>query len=207
MGRSWFFKHRSSYLPYPKPLPGDAKRKQSMKKTFLLILIILLTIASVYALVKYSKVDSMAFAWALNFLLMIYVVFFTEALKSPLTSSYYNEKPWEQRGKLYERFGINFFRKLLVWIGWEKLNKQANPVAKSTQTLMNLRYQTKKSEINHVIILFIVLGFNVFVAVKFGVLKSLWLLLLNVLLNLYPILLQRYNRPRIERAISLSMRR
>lgn len=38
-------------------------------------------------------------------------------------------------------------------------------------------------------------------------LKSLWLLILNVLLNLYPIFLQRYNRPRIERAINLSNRR
>jgi hypothetical protein len=180
---------------------------QSLRKTLLLILIILFTIGSLYALVKYSKVYSMAFAWALNFLLMIFVLFFTETLKSPLTSSYYNEKAWEQRGKVYERFGVNFFRKLLVWIGWEKLNKKAKPVQKNTEALTHLYYETKKSEINHLIILFIVLGFNVFVAIQFGVLKSLWLLLLNVLLNLYPILLQRYNRPRIERAINLSKRR
>ncbi|HEY0176876.1 MAG TPA: hypothetical protein VGC08_10890 [Pedobacter sp.] len=78
---------------------------------------------------------------------------------------------------------------------------------KNTKALMNLHYQTKKSELGHVIILLIVLGFNVFVAFKFGVLKSLWLLVLNILLNLYPIFLQRYNRPRIERAINLSKRR
>jgi hypothetical protein len=55
--------------------------------------------------------------------------------------------------------------------------------------------------------LIIVLGFNIFVAFKFGILKSLWLLILNILLNLYPVLLQRYNRPRIERAINISKRR
>lgn len=178
-----------------------------MKKTLTLIFIVIVTISSVCALVYYIRMDGFAFAWALNFLLMLGVLAFTESLKSQLTSAYYNEKGWERRGKIYEHVGINFFRKLLVWIGWEKLNKKSAPVEKNTNALMNLRYQTKKAELGHVIILFIVLGFNVFVAFKFGVFKSLWLLILNVLLNLYPIFLQRYNRPRIERAINLSKRK
>ncbi|WP_246121160.1 glycosyl-4,4'-diaponeurosporenoate acyltransferase CrtO family protein [Chitinophaga polysaccharea] len=127
----------------------------------------------------------------------------TASLKSPLTSSYYNEKGWERGGKIYEIFGINFYRKLLVWVGWEKLNKKSKPVEKNIKSLMNLHYQTKKSELGHIIILLIVFGFNVFTAFKFGVLKSLWLLGLNIVLNLYPIFLQRYNRPRIARAINL----
>jgi hypothetical protein len=178
-----------------------------MRKTIILILIAIITISSIYALVHYVKMDGFLFAWTLNFLLMLCVLAFTEALKSQLTSPYYKEKGWERRGKTYEHIGINFFRKLLVWTGWEKLNKKSNPVEKSTKALMNLHYQTKKSELGHLIIFFIVLGFNVFVAFKFGVLKSLSLLILNVLLNLYPIFLQRYNRPRIERAINLSKRR
>ena len=178
-----------------------------MKKAFILTLIALATIGSTCALVYFIGMDRLAFAWALNFLLMFCVLAFTETLKSPLTSSYYNDKEWERRGKIYELLGINFFRKLLVWTGWEKLNKNANPVGKNAKALVHLHYQTKKSELGHIIIFFIVLGFNVFVAYKFGLIKSLWLLILNVLLNLYPIFLQRYNRPRIERAISLSGRR
>lgn len=135
------------------------------------------------------------------------VLAFTETLKSELTSTYYNDKTWELKGKIYESFGINFFRKLLVWIGWEKLNKKSNPVQKNTKALLHLHYQTKQSELGHIIIFVIVMGFHIFVAFKFGILKSLWLLILNILLNLYPILLQRYNRPRIERAIKLSKRR
>ena len=172
-----------------------------------LILITAFTIGSICGLVYYIRMDGFSFAWALNFLLMFCVLAFTETLKSQLTSSYYHQKEWERSGEIYERLGINFFRKVLVWIGWEKLNKKANPIEKNTNVLMNLHYQTKKSELGHVIILLIVLGFNVFVALKFGALKSLWLLVLNILLNLYPIFLQRYNRPRIERAINLSKRR
>lgn len=158
------------------------------------------------ALVYYMKMDSFPFAWALNFLLMLFVVFFTSTLKSPLASSYYHQKEWEDGGNVYERLGINFFRKLLVWIGWEKVIRKSNPIEKNTNALVSLHHQTKKSELEHLIIFAIVLGFNVFVAFKFGVIKSLWLLLLNVLLNLYPIFLQRYNRPRIERALNLSKR-
>jgi len=178
-----------------------------MKKVLTLILIAIITIGSIYALVIYIKMDGFPFAWILNFLLMLFVVFFTDALKSPLGSSYYNEKGWEQKGKIYEHLGINFFRKLLVWTGWEKVIRKTNPIEKNTNALMNLYYRTKKSELDHVIILLIVLGFNVFVAFKFGLIKSLSLLILNVLLNLYPIFLQRYNRPRIQRALNLSKRR
>ncbi|WP_442587439.1 hypothetical protein ACSBL2_15450 [Pedobacter sp. AW31-3R] len=167
-------------------------------------LIAIITIGLVYALVRFIKMDGFAFAWALNFLLMMCVVAFTEALNNPLTSPYYDEKEWEQRGKIYERFGVKIFRKLLVLIGWEKVIRKAFPIEKNNQALTKLYYQTKKSELDHLIILVIVLGFNVFVAFKFGVVKSLWLLVLNVLLNLYPIFLQRYNRPRIRKAVYLS---
>ena len=51
---------------------------------------------------------------------------------------------------------------------------------------------------------FIVLGFTAFVATKYGIRGSLWLLILIVLVYLYPVLLQRYNRPRYLRAILLS---
>ena len=177
-----------------------------MKKNIILTLIVIMTIGSVCALVHYVRIDSLAFAWALNFLLMLCVLAFTEALKSPLISPYYNHKPWEQRGKIYEHLGINFFRKLLVWLGWEKLNKKSKPVGKDINVLVNLHYRTKQDELAHIIIFIIVMGFNIFVVFKFGIIKSLSLLILNVLLNLYPIFLQRYNRPRIERAINVSKR-
>jgi hypothetical protein len=178
-----------------------------MKKASILFFIVIITIALVYLLTQYLPPQGFAFAWALNFLLMACALSFTETLKGRLNSSYYNEKTWERRGKIYESFGINFFRKLLVLVGWEKLNKKSNPVKTNTSALLQLHYRTKQSELGHVIIFIIVLGFNIFVAFQYGVMKSLWLLLLNIVFNLYPISLQRYNRPRLERAVSLSRQR
>lgn len=178
-----------------------------MKRTFTLITIVIFSIIALSALVYYVRMDGFAFAWALSFLLMLCVSVFTDALKSPLDSPYYEPKEWERKGKIYERFGINFFRKLLVWTGWEKVIRKTFPIENNTSALTKLYYQTKKSELDHLIILVVVLGFNVFVAVRFGIVKSLWLLGLNVFMNLYPVFLQRYNRPRVKRAMNLSKRR
>ena len=178
-----------------------------MKKIVVLVLIVIISIGLIYALILFTKIESFSFAVALNFLLMASVLMFTETLKTPLKSSYFNEKPWERRGKIYDSFGINFYRKLLVWIGWEKMNKKSKPVEKNINALINLHYRTKQDELNHLIIMVVVLVFNVFVAFKFGIVKSFSLLILNTLLNIYPIFLQRYNRPRIERIVDLSRSR
>lgn len=178
-----------------------------MKKILILACITIITVGLVYALAQFIRMNGFSFAFALNFLLMASTLTFTEALKSELNSPYFNEKAWEKKGKIYESLGINMFRKLLVGIGWEKLNKKNKPVEKNIKALTNLHYRTKQDELGHLIIMIIVLGFNIFVAYKFGILQSLWLLVLNILLNLYPIFLQRYNRPRIERALNLIRRR
>lgn len=178
-----------------------------MWKTLALSAILLVTIGLTHFLISYVGMQGFLFAWVLNFLLMMCVLLFTETLRSPFTSPYYEEQKWEADGKIYKRLGINVFRKLLVWVGWEKLNKKSNPVEKSTKALLQLHYRTKQSEFGHIVIFVIVFGFTVFVALEFGFVESLWLLFLNILLNLYPIFVQRYNRPRLSRAILLSKRR
>jgi hypothetical protein len=178
-----------------------------MKIPLVLISIFAIAIVTVGVLVRLIRMDGFAFAWALNFVLMFFTLAFVEALNSDLGLPYFKEQAWERRGKFYELLGISLFRKLLVLVGWEKLNKKANPVGKSIAALSHLHHQTKKSELGHAAIFLIVLGFSIYVAVVHGLAESKWLFVLDILLNLYPIFLQRYNRPRIERAINVSRRR
>ena len=175
-----------------------------MRKFLLSTLIISTSTALVYWLVSHFGLQGFLFAWMLNFVLMMCVFAYTQTIKPKFDSSYYDEKNWEKKGKIYESLGINIFRKLLVLLGWEKLNKKANPVEKNIKALNHLKYGTKQSEFGHIIILFVVLGFNIVVIFKYGFEASLWLLVLNILLNLYPIFLQRYNRPRLIKAIRIS---
>lgn len=173
-----------------------------MNKYIILLLSIIISLIVIYVISVWKGLDSFLFAWILNFMLMISVFSMTQTLKPKLTSSYYNAKKWEKEGIIYQFLGVNLFRKMLVWIGWEKLNKKVNPVKKSIDSLLRLEYGTRQSELGHLIIFFIVLAINIFVAIKFGFVRSLWLLILNLILNFYPIIVQRYNRPRLKKVIN-----
>ena len=175
-----------------------------MQRFLLLALIITLAVGSIYGLISFMGVQGFGFAWVLNFMLMMFVLMFTETLKSKFTSPYYKQQDFELRGKIYEKLGINVFRKLLVVVGWEKLNKKANPVKNNIEALTHLEKRTKQSELGHLIIFFIVFDFTAYVTFVFSLTDALALLFLNVILNLYPIFLQRYNRPRLQRAIQLA---
>lgn len=132
---------------------------------------------------------------------MTAVLYLTETFQPKLVSSYYNSQNWEANGQFYKHFGVNYYRKLLVLTGWEKMNKSKSPVKKNTLT--NLEYKTRQSEFGHLVIFIIVLLVNIFVVFKFRFIDSVWLLVLNILLNFYPILVQRFNRPRIRKLIDL----
>ena len=141
------------------------------------------------------------FAWVLNCMLMMVMLFITESFEPKLDSSYFTLKNWELQGRVYEYMGVGYFRKLLVLVGWEKLNKPKNPVNKNLESLKSLEYKTRQSEFGHFVIGIVVLMVYIDVAVRYGFMDSIWLLVLNILLNIYPILVQRYNRPRLRRLI------
>jgi hypothetical protein len=174
----------------------------SMRKYLNLFFSLIISIIIICAVALWKDLDSFIFAWILNFMLMMSLLSFTQTLKPKLTANYFKTQKWENEGKIYQFFGINIFRKILVWIGWEKLNKKANPVKRNLDSLKKLEYGTRQSEFGHLVIFFIVVMFNVFVAIEYGIMKSMWLLILNFILNFYPIILQRYNRPRLMKTIN-----
>ncbi|SIR08913.1 glycosyl-4,4'-diaponeurosporenoate acyltransferase CrtO family protein [Pontibacter lucknowensis] len=165
--------------------------------------ILLFATGSILVVAYLLGVSSFSFAWVLNFLLMMGVSSLMQTFKPKLTAAYFDGKNWERNGRVYSWLGVNTFRKILVWVGWEKLHKAANPVKKDLQALKKLEYNTRQSEFGHLVIFFIVLASAAWVALYYGIKQSLWLMSLNVILNLYPILVQRYNRPRLQRAIKV----
>src|SRR5690606_29570090 len=167
-------------------------------------LVLILVLVTVMAAAHFFGLQSFTFEWVLNFMLMLGVSYFIQTYKPALKSSYYHTKKWENNGRIYQWFGINVFRKILVWVGWEKLNKASAPVQKNPAALKHLEYSTRQSELGHLIIFFIVFATTFFISFYYGLKQSLWLIILNVILNAYPIGVQRYNRPRLQRILSLS---
>jgi len=166
--------------------------------------LILICVVAALAFVFIKKgPHTFVFAWVLNFALMMAVFYFTSSFKPKLASSYYRSKKWEANGSIYKWLGVNVFRKFLVLIGWEKVIRAASPVNKNLTAIKHLEYGTRQAEFGHLSIFFIVLIMNFFVAFRYGITQSLSLFFLNIIFNVYPVLLQRYNRPRLQRAIRL----
>lgn len=177
-----------------------------MNKYLRICLVILFAVSVVVAVTIWKGMHSFLFAWTLNFMLMIAVSYLTLTLNLELKSSYYDSKKWEDDGKIYKWFGINGFRKILVWIGWEKITKVNNPVKKNLDALKQLEHSTRQSEFGHLVIFFMVLIPTLFIGFNYGFKQSLWLIGLNIVLNAYPVVLQRYNRPRLQKVIHNSKR-
>lgn len=163
--------------------------------------LILFAVSMISVMAYLQGFATFTFAWVLNLMLMMGVSSLVETFKPGLTSPYYDVKAWESNGSIYKWFGVNAFRKLMVWVGWEKMRRAVSPVKKDIKALKLLEYNTRHSELGHLVIFFIVLGFTFLVAFRHGFKESLWLISLNVILNVYPILVQRYNRPRFQKAI------
>lgn len=72
--------------------------------------------------------------------------------------------------------------------------------------LTELRLEMKVAEIGHLIAFVFVMFFAIYKGMIYGPLFALTITLFNLLLNLYPVLLQQYNKRRLDRVIRLSMR-
>ena len=149
---------------------------------------------------KYFSFDSFIFAFELNFLLMGWVAFTTPLLKMNYEWTYFLPKNFENDGKIYNYFGVNIYRKILVIVGWEKITKSINMAVKNNiENIKSREKNTRAGEFSHLLIAIIVLIITLILTKSIKDAK--WLLLTNLIFHIYPIFIQRYNRPRYLRVI------
>lgn len=163
------------------------------------ILVILITLLVIYAIALWLLFTSFLFSWILNFWLMTCYSMLAALIKPKLDSSYFDVKKFEKGGEIYKYFGVHFYRKILVWVGWEKIRKQGNPIIKDPHSLRIIEYNTRISETGHTMIAFIVFGITIGLSTSLH--QAKWLMITNIFLNVYPIMVQRYNRPRLRSVI------
>ena len=120
-----------------------------------------------------------------------------------LPERYYRIKTFESSGRVYERLGVRFFKRFVPNGDYiNRVMRRYEPgyrVVRCEGSLVEFEARTRLAERCHVAGLLIalpsaayalMLGWNGF---------ALWLLLPNIPLHLYPVLLQRYTRARIQR--------
>jgi len=170
----------------------------------------LFTIATIFAgyLIFWSLdafgFRSPIFAFLVNWLAMSWVAFAGQAINFSFPSGYYDIRAFEGTGQLYERLGIRLF-KCLVRRGPLSIFSPTLrfPEEKTVTALLHLDHEMRKAETGHVLIFILILLFAGYALFR-GWLDALaWLMAFNLIINLYPIMLQRYNRIKLQALIQM----
>ena len=114
-----------------------------------------------------------------------------------LSKNYFKILSFEYSSKFYKSIGVYRFKKILQKYPIPFSTRKIILVGKNISSIEDLNKQMKDAEEIHVFAFII----NILVAILFGFLRDtrffIWLTIFNIIMNLYPILVQRFNRNRI----------
>jgi hypothetical protein len=150
---------------------------------------------------NYSSIDFVV----ISFLLCLFItgifafpgfVFPTNRL---LGSKYYkiNNPDWILR--IYRQLGLSYFRKFLLFAFWGFQKNKKKYFSGRRAGLDNFIYQTKQSEFGHLGSFVIIFLLSITLAIQGYLFLTLLMFIINIIGNLYPILLQRYHRARLSK--------
>ncbi|GAB3712698.1 hypothetical protein GCM10027590_06950 [Nocardiopsis nanhaiensis] len=136
------------------------------------------------------------FAWIAHFMLMAGVSVALDARSGPLQHAWFRVRRWEV--PLYGRLGARLYGRVLGAVGWNRVVERGRGFDGTRAGLTGLDQHTRSSEAGHLLCLAVALALAA-AAVSMGSWTgALWLLGLGVLLHVYPVMLQRLLRVRIQ---------
>jgi hypothetical protein len=101
--------------------------------------------------------------------------------------------------RLYDGLGVSYFRSLLMVLFWGIGRNREKYFDGTRSGLDNLVYQARQSEFGHLMSFLLVLTACAVLARHGHGAVAAWGTLVNVIGNLYPVILQRHHRLRVER--------
>jgi hypothetical protein len=128
------------------------------------------------------------------------------ALVLHLPAGYYPLRHFEQGTSLYERLGIRWFQTLMRTPVFGILNLDI-PRRFRKRDFVGLEREMRFAETSHVFAFLLVLGVLVFALAQGWWDAVVYLTVWNLLVNVYPVMLQRYNRGRLLCLMERSARR
>ena len=148
-------------------------------------------------------------SWPISLLLACLInLFVTGAFAFPgfvypterlMPQSYYKISNDALQKKMYKLFSVDTFQKFLLATVWRKKEMQKQHFDGKRSGFENLILQSKKSEFGHLIPFVILLAISMY-WLGIGTWKvAVLTTFINVLFNLYPVLLQRQHRMRVSK--------
>jgi hypothetical protein len=115
-----------------------------------------------------------------------------------LPAAYYNLRPGERDGRRYKKVGVLVAKRVLRRGALHIFNPSLHlPTVRDAQSLAKLDAAMRSAETNHVMMFLVVVLVIAHAIVRGWWDVAAWTLLFNILINAYPVMLQRYNRGRL----------
>lgn len=140
-------------------------------------------------------INSIVFAFIVVWLPMTWLGTVSHFVRIRLPQACHTLRGFERDGRVYERLGIRLVKRLLRRGPFALFNPGLHlPTDPTAESLMRLDDRMRGAEASHLILFVLTLA-----AVAYAAVRGWWLvagatLLFDVLINGYPVMLQRYNR-------------
>ena len=163
------------------------------------------TVAAIFVILW--TVDSFGFrspvsAFLINWLAMSWMAVIGQVVRFSFAPRYYEAKPFERTGRVYECLGVRLFKKLVRRGPLSIFSPTLRfPKEKTVSALQGLLNEMRKAETGHALIFILMLLFVGYVALNGWLDAVAWTLLFNIVINGYPVMLQRYNRVKLQEFI------
>lgn len=138
------------------------------------------------------------FALAVAWLPMTWLGTLSRVITPRLPAGYHRLRRFESDGRVYELAGVRIVKWLLRRGPLSWFNPDLHLPPRHTQDqLAHLDQRMRDAEASHAILLVLTLGIVVHAVARGWLAAAGWTLLFDVLVNGYPVMLQRYNRARL----------
>ena len=127
----------------------------------------------------------------------LYIIFLLQKTEFRLSDAIFRIRKAEHSAIIYRVLGIPIFKRILQKYPMPTITLQFHLNSRLKPDIISLEDQMRKAEQVHVLGFLLILLLSVLFAVLRDVRFFAWFTLFNIVLNLYPIFLQRYNRNRV----------
>ena len=146
------------------------------------------------------------FAFSLTWLIMAFVAAVTGRIFVRLDPEWFRLAYWEREGRIYDRVGLGAVRWVLWYtpLGWLNPNIKVRSGGPDMDRLLR---DMNAVEGVHILAAGISLAVAAFFTLAGQVFIGIWLVAFTTLFNVYPVMLQRWNRGRIVRLQRIMLKR
>lgn len=118
-----------------------------------------------------------------------------------LGKAYFSIRNENRLKRIYKVLGVDYFKYLLLFTFWGREKNRKKYFNGTKSGLNNFNYQSLQSETGHFLSFINILLFSVLLIFKAYIFLAVLTILINILANFYPVILQRYHRMRIKRVL------